>query len=110
MSDQGFYQRNINAGGTALQNTTEAGNIASTSTVVAGDTSGGAYTIRLPEQSANAGRTVTVVNVDGSDILTVGVQVGDRLGALLDGSTPIPAVALSYRTFFCTGFAWVIAI
>jgi len=110
MSDQGFFQRSINSEGFAGQSVTEAGNIAGTASVVTATTVVATpYTILLPDQVANAGRTVTVVNVTGSAILTVGVQSGDSLDGIVDGDSAGLAVALAFQTFVSMGSAgWLI--
>jgi len=103
MSDQGFFQRTINTDGSAAESVTAAGSISGTSDVVNANTSAGAYTVLLPDQDANAGRYVTVVNTDGTDILTVGVQSGDSLGGVVDGTSAGLAAPLDFQTFVSMG-------
>jgi len=104
MSDQGFFQRSINSEGFAGQSVTETGDIAGTASVVTATvTAASPYKISLPDQVANAGRTVTVVNVNGGDILTVGVQLGDSLGGMVDAVSAGLAVALDFQVFVSMG-------
>lgn len=105
-----MFQRNINSDGAASQDFAfaDAGStIDSTSSVVAADTSGGAYTLLLPDQVAAAGLSITVVSVDATSILTIGVQTGDALDGTTDGTVAIAAgVGYASLTFVSTGSSW----
>ena len=108
MSDQGFYQRNINAGSAATQSFTEAGEIAGGVTVAKGDTNSGAYLMRLPSALANAGATVVGVNLGGGNALGVSVQTGDAINGVVDGSSVFGAGALAFGVYTSMGSAgWV---
>jgi hypothetical protein len=102
MSDQGFFQKSINAAGAAAQAMTATGNINGSSTSVA-VTPAALSTVSLPEQLASAGQTITVTNVDGAFIVTVAVQTGDSIGGVVDGTAALAAVALTTGVFTSLG-------
>jgi len=107
MSDQGMFQRNINSDGSAAQPVVTGDDIASTSSVVAADTSGGDIQVWLPGQLSSAGLRITVVNVDGGGIVRVSVQAGDSMDGALGASGTVPAVVYASVTFVSTGDSWV---
>jgi len=108
MSDQGFYQRNINASGSGVQSFTEAGEIAGGVTVVKADTNSGVYLMTLPDQIGNAGVTIVAVNLGGGNVAGVGVQVGDSINGTVDGSSAFGAAVLDFGVYTSMGAdGWV---
>ncbi len=106
MSDQGMFQRNINSDGSAAQGRVEAEAIDSTSSVVFVDTSSGAVQIFLPDQVASAGQRITVVNVDGGDVVRVTAKTGDSMDGVANASAQVAAAAYGSVTVVSTGASW----
>ncbi len=106
MSDQGMFQRNINSDGSAAQSRSEGETIDSTSSVVFVDTSGGLVQVFLPDQVAAAGMRITIVNVDGGDVVRVSPTLGDSIDGIVDLSLQISDSPYASLTFASTGSSW----
>ncbi len=108
MSDQGMFQRNINSDGAAAQSFDGDGDIDSTSSVVAVDTTDANVTVSLPSQLASAGMTITVVKPIAANDVIIVVQTGDSLDGVVDAPVSILAAAGAYAslTFVSTGASW----
>ncbi len=92
MSDQNFFNGNINTDGVAVQAfdsiVPNANNIGPSTTVVDVDTDAGDIQVYLPEQVSSAGRQITVVNRTGANNVRVTPSDSDTIDGA-NASIPI---------------------